>query len=99
MILDSFLPTGVISTMVLGPPIWIKPFLTATNLFSFRIAKLRFRELFGRFTASMSSVNVVRLKASRAAGIATRAELFKGPEFFCSQNLLVKNIGHENGMS
>jgi len=75
----AFSPSLVISTMVLGPPTARNPLRTVMNLFSFRTERLRLRELFGTFTASINSVNVVRLIASSAAKMATRAEFERGP--------------------
>ena len=76
----AFSPPLVISTMVLGPPTARNPRRIVMNLFSFRTARLRLRELLGTFTASINSVNVVRLIASNAAKMATRAELESGPD-------------------
>jgi len=45
-----------------------------------------FRELFGIFTASRSSVNVAFLNPSRVAMIATLAEFEKGPEILRTEN-------------
>ena len=84
----AFSPSLVISTMVLGPPTARNPLRTVMNFFSFRTERLRLRELLGIFTASINSVNVVRLIASNAAKMATRAELERGPDNESEERML-----------
>ena len=83
----AFSPSLVISTMVLGPPTARNPLRTVMNFFSFRTERLRLRELFGTFTANINSVNAVRLIASNAAKMATRAELERGPDIESEESM------------